>query len=68
MAAHGEDEESHGQGGYTFDSPEDKQQLAAQRTALWAWLKSMGSHMFKEGINLTKISLPVCLFEPRRCV
>lgn len=25
----------------------------------------VGSHMFKEGINLTKISLPVCLFEPR---
>ncbi len=25
----------------------------------------VGSHIFKEGINLTKISLPVCLFEPR---
>lgn len=44
-------------GGYHFDSPEHKEQLKAQRQQLWNWLKSVGSHMFKEGINLTKISL-----------
>ncbi|EFJ40244.1 hypothetical protein VOLCADRAFT_108254 [Volvox carteri f. nagariensis] len=36
-----------------------------EQAQLWNWLKRMGSHIFKEGINLTKISLPVCLFEPR---
>lgn len=30
-----------------------------------AGLKHVGSNMFREGINLTKISLPVCLFEAR---
>ncbi|PNH08715.1 Oxysterol-binding protein 9, partial [Tetrabaena socialis] len=45
-----------GQGGYRFDTPEHQQQLKEQR---------VGSHLFKEGVNLTKISLPVCLFEPR---
>ncbi|GLC59093.1 Oxysterol-binding protein 4 [Pleodorina starrii] len=57
--------DSHGQGGYRFDTPEHQQQLKDQRAQLWSWLKRVGSHMFKEGINLTKISLPVCLFEPR---
>lgn len=53
-------------GGYHFNTPEHVAALKAQRTQLWAWLKSFGSNMFKEGINLTRISLPVCLFEPRR--
>eukprot|EP00198_Chlamydomonas_reinhardtii_P005127 XP_001694463.1 predicted protein [Chlamydomonas reinhardtii] len=57
--------DAHGQGGYRFDTPEHQQQLREQRTQLWNWLKGVGAHMFKEGINLTKISLPVCLFEPR---
>ncbi|GIL91569.1 hypothetical protein Vretimale_18434 [Volvox reticuliferus] len=57
--------DAHGQGGYRFDSPEHQQQLKEQRAQLWNWLKRVGSHMFTEGINLTKISLPVCLFEPR---
>ncbi|KAG2454102.1 hypothetical protein HYH02_001141 [Chlamydomonas schloesseri] len=57
--------DAHGQGGYRFDTAEHQQQLREQRTQLWNWLKGVGAHMFKEGINLTKISLPVCLFEPR---
>ncbi|KXZ42669.1 hypothetical protein GPECTOR_125g502 [Gonium pectorale] len=57
--------DTHGQGGFRFDSPDHQQQLKEQRAQLWNWLKRVGSHMFKEGINLTKISLPVCLFEPR---
>ncbi|KAF5842676.1 hypothetical protein DUNSADRAFT_5752 [Dunaliella salina] len=60
-----EEDASEGNGGYTFDTPEHKEQLKAQRQQLWQWLKHVGSNMFKEGINLTKISLPVCLFEPR---
>uniref|UniRef100_A0A7R9VFB2 Oxysterol-binding protein n=1 Tax=Chlamydomonas euryale TaxID=1486919 RepID=A0A7R9VFB2_9CHLO len=54
-----------GDGGWSFDTPEDKAQLKAQRAQLWSWLKSVGANIFQEGINLTKISLPVCLFEAR---
>jgi hypothetical protein len=59
------DDEPVGTGGYRFDSPEEKEAIKQQRAALLSWLKSMGSNMFFEGINLTKISLPVGLFEPR---
>ncbi|KAG1669308.1 hypothetical protein FOA52_014869 [Chlamydomonas sp. UWO 241] len=52
-------------GGWSFDSPEEKAEMCAQRAQLWTWLKGVGSNMFREGINLTKISLPVCLFEAR---
>ncbi len=31
-----EEEEAGGNGGYTFDSPEHKEQLKAQRAQLWA--------------------------------
>lgn len=62
---HDDEEECSGNGGYRFDSEEDKAALKAQRSQLWTWLKNVGSNMFKEGINLTRISLPVCLFEPR---
>ncbi|KAL6750754.1 hypothetical protein V8C86DRAFT_2799239 [Haematococcus lacustris] len=54
-----------GVGGYVFDSLEHKAQLKEQRAQLWIWLKNVGSNMFRDGINLTKISLPVCLFEAR---
>lgn len=66
MEEEGHDEaNSEGNGGYIFNSPEDAAELKAQRAQLWQWLKHMGSNMFRDGINLTKISLPVCLFEPR---
>lgn len=52
-------------GGFKFDTPEHKEQLRQQRQQLWAWLKHVGGNMFRDGINLTKISLPVCLFEAR---
>eukprot|EP00197_Chlamydomonas_leiostraca_P011325 CAMPEP_0202866844 /NCGR_PEP_ID=MMETSP1391-20130828/8390_1 /ASSEMBLY_ACC=CAM_ASM_000867 /TAXON_ID=1034604 /ORGANISM="Chlamydomonas leiostraca, Strain SAG 11-49" /LENGTH=389 /DNA_ID=CAMNT_0049546831 /DNA_START=100 /DNA_END=1269 /DNA_ORIENTATION=+ len=59
-------EEDHtGKGGYLFDSEEDKAALKSQRAQLWSWLKRVGSSLYRDGINLTKISLPVCLFEPR---
>ncbi|KAG2496088.1 hypothetical protein HYH03_005691 [Edaphochlamys debaryana] len=58
-------EPDHTGGGYHFDTPAHLAELKEQRAQLWAWLKGVGSHMFKEGINLTKISLPVCLFEAR---
>eukprot|EP00195_Chlamydomonas_chlamydogama_P002345 CAMPEP_0202921140 /NCGR_PEP_ID=MMETSP1392-20130828/77235_1 /ASSEMBLY_ACC=CAM_ASM_000868 /TAXON_ID=225041 /ORGANISM="Chlamydomonas chlamydogama, Strain SAG 11-48b" /LENGTH=373 /DNA_ID=CAMNT_0049614687 /DNA_START=173 /DNA_END=1294 /DNA_ORIENTATION=- len=59
------EEDQGGNGGFLFDSPEHKEQLKNQRAQLWQWLKSVGSNMFREGINLTKVSLPVCLFEAR---
>lgn len=59
------DDDVQGQGGYRFDTAEHKAALKEQRAQLWTWLKNVGSNMFREGINLTKISLPVCLFEPR---
>jgi hypothetical protein len=36
-----------------------------QRLAIWSWLKSVGANAFREGVNLTKISMPVQLFEKR---
>lgn len=35
------------------------------RQAIWELLKSLGAHLLREGINLTKVSLPVKVFEPR---
>lgn len=58
-------EEAEGDGGYRFDTPEHKAALKAQRAQIWSWLKNIGSNMMRDGINLTKISLPVCLFEAR---
>mmetsp|Transcript_34318 Transcript_34318/g.61890 ORF Transcript_34318/g.61890 Transcript_34318/m.61890 type:complete len:375 (-) Transcript_34318:827-1951(-) len=62
---HEEDEKLVGQGGYRFDSAEHLAALKLQRQQLWSWIKNVGRNVLKEGINLTKISLPVCLFEPR---
>ncbi|EIE27493.1 hypothetical protein COCSUDRAFT_21423 [Coccomyxa subellipsoidea C-169] len=36
-----------------------------QRQAIWDLLKNLGSHLLREGVNLTKVSLPVKVFEPR---
>lgn len=51
--------------GYRFNSPIDKEQIKVQRQAIWDMLKHLGSHMLSQGINLTQISLPVAVFEPR---
>ena len=60
------EEEVSGEGGWKFDTPEDKAQLKAQRQQLWQWIKGVGANILHAGIpNLTKISLPVCLFEAR---
>ena len=50
--------------GYRFDSPEWEAEVKQQRKATWEWLKGVGSKVF-EGVNLTRISLPVRLFEGR---
>lgn len=52
-------------GGYHFSSPQEVEEISRQRKAGWNWIKSIGSHIFKEGVNLTKISIPVAFFEPR---
>ncbi|KAK9917018.1 hypothetical protein WJX75_000017 [Coccomyxa subellipsoidea] len=51
--------------GYVFDSPADLEEIAMQRQAIWDLLKNLGSHLLREGVNLTKVSLPVKVFEPR---
>lgn len=50
--------------GYRFDSNEWVAEVKQQRNATWEWLKGVGSKVF-EGVNLTRISLPVRLFEGR---
>lgn len=51
--------------GYVFNSPEDQRDIKTQRQAIWDLVKNLGSHLLREGVNLTKISLPVRVFEPR---
>ncbi|GAB4824194.1 hypothetical protein N2152v2_011240 [Parachlorella kessleri] len=63
---HENHEDSHGgKGGYVFSSPEEVAAVKAQRALLWDFLKDVGSHLLRDGLNLTKISMPVQLFEPR---
>ncbi|GBG86444.1 hypothetical protein CBR_g41440 [Chara braunii] len=50
--------------GYRYDSPEDREEISMQRRAAWDWVKTVGMKIL-EGSNLTQISLPVRLFEPR---
>eukprot|EP00899_Mesostigma_viride_P002325 jgi/Mesvir1/12093/Mv00367-RA.1 len=66
MSASDESQSSRGAGtvGYRFNSPADLQAVKDQRRSLWEWLKVVGAKAF-EGANLTKLSLPVTLFEPR---
>ena len=33
--------------------------------AIWDLVKSLGAHLLRDGVNLTKVSLPVRVFEPR---
>jgi hypothetical protein len=51
--------------GYVFNSPADMQDIRMQRQAIWGLLKSLGSHILREGVNLTRITLPIRVFEPR---
>ncbi len=51
--------------GYVFNTPADMQDIRMQRQAIWGLLKNLGSHILREGVNLTKITLPVRVFEPR---
>lgn len=51
--------------GYVFDSRADLEEITMQRQAIWDLLKNLGSHLLREGVNLTKVSLPVKVFEPR---
>lgn len=51
--------------GYKFNSPMDKEHIKLQRQAIWDMLRHLGSHILSQGINLTNISLPVQVFEPR---
>lgn len=64
---HHEDHEDHPSrtGGYVYESPEELAAMKLQRSAVWEWLKDIGSHLLSDGLNLTKISMPVKLFEPR---
>jgi len=54
-------------GGYRFDTPALKKEVKYQRKLMWDFISSMGSKLW-EGANLTKISLPVGVFEPRSFV
>eukprot|EP00798_Chlamydomonas_sp_ICE-L_P006341 gene6341-2966_t len=54
-------EDKNDQGGYRFDKPEHIAALQLQRQQMWQWMKREGTNL----LDLTRISLPVCLFEPR---
>jgi hypothetical protein len=43
-------------------------QVAAQRKAVWDIVKGLGSRLLRDGLNLTRTSLPVAVFEPRSFV
>ena len=51
--------------GYVFNAPSDMQDIRMQRQAIWGLLRNLGSHILREGVNLTKITLPIRVFEPR---
>ena len=41
------------------------QDIRMQRQAIWGLLKNLGSHILNKGVNLTKITLPIRVFESR---
>ena len=51
--------------GYVFNTPADMQDIRMQRQAIWGLLKNLGSHILREGVNLTRITLPIRVFETR---
>lgn len=52
-------------GGYHFVSEDEVRRIREQRKAIWSFLKQLGTRLWREGVNLTRVSLPVVLFEPR---
>lgn len=60
-----DDEKHAASDGYVFNSPADMQDIRMQRQAIWGLLKNLGSHILREGVNLTRITLPIKVFEPR---
>ena len=51
-------------GGFRFNSPDNLRQTEVHRKATWKWIRGLGGRLV-EGINLTKVSLPVEIFEDR---
>jgi len=66
-AAGSSERETGEKGGYRFDTPALKKEVKYQRKLMWDFISGMGSKLW-EGANLTKISLPVGVFEPRSFV
>ncbi|KDD75842.1 oxysterol-binding protein [Helicosporidium sp. ATCC 50920] len=64
-AADGPAEPTGGRGGYGYESAEEQKAIAAQRSAIWAWIRGLGLHLLKDGLSLTTVSMPVTLFEAR---
>lgn len=60
-----EEERPSGSGGYRYNKPEERQLLERQKKVIWTWLKKVGRNLISEGVNLTKVSLPVELFESK---
>ncbi|QDZ19762.1 oxysterol-binding protein [Chloropicon primus] len=56
---------SSGGGGYRYTTDEERQLLERQKKVIWSWLKKVGRNLISEGVNLTKVSLPVELFESK---
>lgn len=54
-----------GSGGYRYTTEAERQLLERQKKVLWSWLKKVGRNLISEGVNLTKVSLPVELFESK---
>ena len=54
-----------GSGGYRYITEAERKLLERQKKVIWAWLKKVGRNLVSEGINLTKVSLPVELFESK---
>ncbi|CAG9465843.1 unnamed protein product [Pedinophyceae sp. YPF-701] len=60
-----QDGKTKGYGGFRWDSPEQLAAVKAHRKLAWDWATSMGLSVFKQGLNLTKVSMPVAFFEDR---
>eukprot|EP00762_Andalucia_godoyi_P003665 ANDGO_00721.mRNA.1 Oxysterol-binding protein 9 len=57
----GAESERQGSGGYVF---RDDNEVKQQRKCMWSFVKTLGSSAL-QGQDLTKVSLPVRIFEPR---
>ena len=54
-----------GSGGYRYTTEAERKLLERQKKVIWSWLKKVGRNLISEGVNLTKVSLPVELFESK---